>query len=329
MEIRSTRDGVLLLLLALAVGRSRAQNLIPNPSFEENTACPYLIAVPCTEPNPYDPVALAVPWQRPTCSSSDYYHACATLLNYSVPANFQGYQEALSGEAYVGIWANSNNPQDPWHEYVNAPLLEPLLPGVEYEAGMHVSRGAEYDDYNDGCDRLGMFFSIGPPIDTVGNDGWQLEPHVQSTPGVVLGDTAGWTLISGTFIANGGEDHVTIGNFFSMQETMGWGYYYIDDVYLRMSPPIAGIADNARDARMTMGPNPMVEFTELRCTRPGVRFQEVAIFDAVDHLMRRLSCAGCTAMRVERGDLAPGWYSLQARFTDGVPEQRTFVVTTR
>jgi hypothetical protein len=63
---------------------------------------------------------------------------------------------------------------------------------------------------------------------------------------VPLTNSTGWTLVSGIFLASGGEDHITIGSFHDDASTStvpgpgvwpGGAYYYIDDVSVELSLP--------------------------------------------------------------------------------------------
>ena len=66
-------------------------------------------------------------------------------------------------------------------------------------------------------------------------------------------DSTNWVQISGIFVAAGGEDHVTIGNFFDSAGTqrtlvgtptggIDAAYYYIDDVSVTLVPePTAAV----------------------------------------------------------------------------------------
>ncbi len=57
-----------------------SQNLVPNPSFEDLTACPGALAGICSNNAP--------PWQCGTSGGSvDYYHSCATNPWVGVPNN--------------------------------------------------------------------------------------------------------------------------------------------------------------------------------------------------------------------------------------------------
>src|SRR5436189_139332 len=67
-----------------------AQNLVPNPSFEDTVACPTTV----------DQVYKATGWHsyRP---SPDYFNTCADSASlFSVPYNAFGYQYPRTGNAY-------------------------------------------------------------------------------------------------------------------------------------------------------------------------------------------------------------------------------------
>src|SRR6185295_8717864 len=93
-------------------------------------------------------------------------------------------------------------------------------------------------DTSDGAvDRLGAYFQAGP-VSVGTNTTLLLVPQVESPAGTYLDDVLGWTKVSGTYVAVGGEDHVVIGNFHDDAATnvqpMPGGYpginYYVDDV---------------------------------------------------------------------------------------------------
>ena len=72
------------LLWRGAVGEVKAQNLVPNPSFELDTACPYGVsklyyAVPWFQPRFY-PIGVTL------MCSSDLYDTCSSPSTDSIPA---------------------------------------------------------------------------------------------------------------------------------------------------------------------------------------------------------------------------------------------------
>ena len=71
-------------------------------------------------------------------------------------------------------------------------------------------------------------------------------PQVESPLNAYLTNASGWTLVSGVYVAAGGEDHIVIGNFHDDATTNsvagpgqwpGGSYYYIDDVSVDVQVP--------------------------------------------------------------------------------------------
>ena len=195
------------------------QNLVPNPSFEEYLNCPYEFnAVPYT----------AAPWISPLGGSADYYNACMNPGPYGVPTNAQGYQEAHTGVAYSAlatyapgiIWAK---------EFIQVALLEPLVAGDCYIVSYYVNLA----DASCGSDKLGAYLSVDPPPAWMG-----VIPQVPFQGGY-LSDTTDWVHIYDFYTAVGGEQYITLGNFYIDDDTNGdptctntppFSYYFIDDV---------------------------------------------------------------------------------------------------
>ncbi len=210
-------------------------NLVPNPGFENHTACPSTFN---------SEIVFAPPWIAPTAGSSDYYHTCGTYP-VSVPVNRAGNQTPYDGDAYAGLHAHNTDlsPQlTPYREYIETPLSQPLQPGRTYSVSFYVSLS---DTATRAVDNLGAHLSVNQV--TSGTHGpLLLTPQVRNPAGNFLTDKIGWTLIQGTFTAAGGEQFLTIGNFYSEAQTStqpvsggtdGWAYYYIDGVTVRDTTP--------------------------------------------------------------------------------------------
>lgn len=209
--------------LGLTGGPAAAVNLVPNDSFEAYAACPTTLSQ----------MNLATPWDTPDAASPDYYNACASgPSGMSVPSNFFGSQPARTGNGYAGLIAL---PINDYREYIEAPLTAPLAGGVTYQVSFYVSL---CDLSNIGLDRLGAYLSVGavgplPVVNTL-----PFTPQVESPAGTFLTDKTNWMLVSGSFTAVGGEDHIVIGNFHDNPSTNTTAlsgsysgcYYYIDDV---------------------------------------------------------------------------------------------------
>jgi gliding motility-associated-like protein len=203
-----------------------AQNLVPNPSFEKYSNCP----------NAGGEIYFAIPWVDPSSGSSDYYNACSSNFQSSVPTNLSGHRWPRTGKAYAGIATYASTiPQA--REYIQVKLNDTLVTGKLYCVGFYVSFSEVAEFASNG---FSAYFSLSPISCSA-----CLLPYIPQINylGSPITDTAKWTLISGTFIANGGEQYITIGNFNSDANTIsslvnpsGSGgpaaYYYIDDVYV-------------------------------------------------------------------------------------------------
>jgi len=199
---------------------ARGANEVPNPSFEVNTSCP----------SNASQLHLATPWTASSPGTPDYFNSCATG-NADVPNNWIGSQSAFNGEAYAGFAAYSPT-TGVFREYVQVPLSSALVASTTYEVKFFVSR-AEGSRW--ACDSIGAWFQTGAVSGTT--------PHlifasqVVSPGGTPITASSGWTLVSGTFVATGGEDHMLIGNCNAQTATTAtlessggydFAYYYLD-----------------------------------------------------------------------------------------------------
>ena len=217
------RNASLWLSILLAGSTLFGQNLVPNGSFEDYSSCPP------TSISAQGRIDLLNNWFIPSGGGTpDFFSSCHIPYpgwpSVDVPNNTWGSQNARTGSCYAGF--------APAAEYIEIQLLAPLTAGETYDFEMYVSMGEEAQRSTDG---LGVFFSDGP---VAAADGWG---NAQINNGVFnfITATSGWVLIAGSYTAAGGEDHITIGNFFSSffpvsnpAGTMALSYYFIDDVSL-------------------------------------------------------------------------------------------------
>jgi len=205
---------------------AHAVNLVPNPSFESYASCP----------TGFGQFFQCLNWNEPTTGTSDLLNACSPLSfpSVNVPTNTSGVQAAFDGVGYAGIIPLSTSAD--YREYVQAPLTSPLVNGNTYTVSFRVSLA---DTSMWAIDRIGAHFSVGPLGPTGNYAPLPQTPQVESPVNVALNNSTGWTLISGSFVAAGGETHVTIGNFHDDATTNatpgpsvwpGGSYYYIDAV---------------------------------------------------------------------------------------------------
>lgn len=221
---------LIVVLLAFLPLPALAVNLVPNPGFEQVTSCP----------TGFSQLFKAAPWTDPNTGTSDAYNACSPggFPSVNVPANTFGYQAAHGGVGYGGFLVRNFGD---YHEYVQAPLNSALLPATTYSVEFWVSLA---DTSNGAIDRLGAYFQAGA-LSVGSNTTLLVTPQVESPAFTYLDDVLGWTKVSGTFVAAGGEDHIVIGNFHDDATTnvqpMPGGYpginYYVDDVLVEVVNP--------------------------------------------------------------------------------------------
>lgn len=236
--MKSLRNYHLLFfqLIVLIHFRTIAQNLIPNHGFEETIQCP---AATTGFQNGY-----TTHWYQPTSATPDLFNTCGVPV-VSVPNNYFGRQMANSGEAYAGLftyWKNTDtiSPQADYREYISVRLTDALLPGNTYYLSYYISR-ADNMHY---ATKLGVLISI-DSIYSMASTSLNYTPTCE-IPSYHT-DKSSWTNITCSFIAQGGEKFLTIGNFrndplsdtinthdgslTNPEEFLG-AYYYIDDICL-------------------------------------------------------------------------------------------------
>lgn len=200
-----------------------AQNLVPNPSFEDYTTCPFQI-------NPGLPIE-CIPWFTPTAGSTDYFNACDNPGPCGTPQNAFGFQVPRTGVAYamIGTWSINH----PAREYLTVELTTPLQAGLAYQVTWYISK------LDQGCGTTGMSAYLSTIAPSSSNDGpLPINPNF-SAPYGIMEDETNWVPVTGCYAAFGGERFLTIGNFqpeSEIQVSMDcqpfpfYGGYYIEDV---------------------------------------------------------------------------------------------------
>lgn len=225
----------LFFLLMLTTTTYSQQNLVPNPSFEVYSSCPDAAAE----------VYKATPWFDPTNASSDYFNACAPFVSgYDVPDNTNnaGYEYAKDGNGYMGLATFVGESQGVvnYREYIEVELTSALKGGYNYCFEAYVSLA---DSSTYATNSIGVYFSN----DTAhGAQQLPLPYSPQIVEDSIISTKNGWTKMSGTYTALGGEKYITIGTFYAdnnplfqyqlAQDTGAYAtsYYYIDLVSLKL-----------------------------------------------------------------------------------------------
>lgn len=213
-----------------------AQNLVPNPGFEDFTTCP-------KDLGKKQPVFDK--WVQPTAIPIDYFNRCSK--NCGVPENVMGSQEPKSGDAYIGLMLYNES----YRSYAQVELTEPLKAGVKYTVEFSVCL-AEKSKYAIG--NIGAYFTIQKlsskssglieTYENIESNGTAkllpglCRPQIKNSSSNFMENSADWTTIISNFKARGGEKFLTLGNFFttsgspvvSLNGKKEYAYYFIDDV---------------------------------------------------------------------------------------------------
>ena len=311
--------------------RCEAQNLVPNPSFEDYVTCP-------SEPG-FNPNSKPLYWDR-WDQSPEYFNSCAGTLGnldtlLDVPRNGMTWQYAYDGEGYVGgITYTGGN----FHEQIGAPLLQPLIVGQTYYASFYTNlalRGS-YWQPRWASNNMGLLFTMDEHIwstNTGAGPEFAVRNYAQVYSDDVILDTVGWTLISGSFVADSAYLYVVIGNFFSdaLTDTVhmeqgpigGMAYYLYDKICVSPLPgqcPMVTSVEDLEKPVIQVFPNPVSSVL-------NVQFQGVfnlSVYDGAGRLMLAQRGSDSEALAIDW--LSPGRYLLVVELENGSRSRSSFVV---
>jgi OmpA-OmpF porin, OOP family len=226
--------GALILSVTSVVCWS--QNLVPNAGFEQFYKCPgsYNYA---TNGN------LAPGWFSPTTGTPDLFNRCS-IGAAGVPENWAGRSNTYAGVGYAGIYMFIAGRENPYREYLQTELLEPLKRGETYlvEFYFRLSSNSKYS-----IDRIG--FLLSDSAHRIQSDGvfakkstFEKINYSFNTNRVTASN---WVRFAYSHIATGGEKYLTIGNFSDDHDTRRYliassqstepmlsraAYFFIDEV---------------------------------------------------------------------------------------------------
>ncbi len=302
---------ILTIFLLLTCGLCGGQNLVPNGDFEQYVACP----------RGNSQMDSAVAWFQPTKGTCDYFNQCNTHPHtVSVPNNSFGFQDAHSGVAYSGIYLFTQSISE-WREYIEVPLVTTLVANTCYHLEMYVSL-ADYSRFV--TYELGAYFSD-TIVDSI-NTYFPLPftPQINNTTSVF--DTINWTKVCGTYIANGTENYLIIGNFkddvntprsyfYQGSITIDGAYVYIDDVSVTPcgSPcTTTGIEENERE-QIKISPNPFSN--QLTFSLADNEQTTISLYNFLGQQVLRQTFTNSTTINTEQ--LADGIYFYELRSNKG------------
>ena len=192
-------------------------------------------------------------WFSPTGVKADFY---AEELNsivddakkrpiIGVPTNSFGQEDAKNGKCYVGIGTYLTGKKQNARSYLSGELTTKLTKNKTYciEFWVSLAEGSKYSSNN-----IGVMFEQKRPSEGKEPGLYNGKADVIHPENTVVNSANGWYKICGTYVAKGGEQYITIGNFESNAKTANEpfkqpkqskataiqaAYYYIDNVIVR------------------------------------------------------------------------------------------------
>lgn len=214
----------------LSLSFAQGENLVSNGSFESTTGKAKKLGA----------IDVATGWVSPTGVRADLFAPGAKVPDISTPNNIYGTEEPKEGSNYAGIVAYSYNDKMV-RSYIMTKFATPLKKGMTYCVSFNVSL-AELSKY--ASNQLGAHISK-KPFGTEEKSSIIEKTHILHPENKTYNAMYGWDKVCATFVAEGGEKYITIGNFSNNDKTKNEktkkpdnvkgtviiaAYYYIDDV---------------------------------------------------------------------------------------------------
>lgn len=224
----------IFLLFSYLLGFSQATNLVENGSFEVIKG--KVKGMGCIEASD--------DWKNVTTTKADLFVKENKNPIVLTSSNTYGKEDPKEGENYAGLVVYS--PKDKIaRNYITSPLAQPMLKGKKYCVSMYISlaEGSKF-----ATNQLGINFNK-KQLKTEDNKAIIDKTSILHPQSKVVNATYGWEKVCGTYIAEGGEEFITIGNFTAADKTKtekaikikdykgvltDVAYYYVDDISVVM-----------------------------------------------------------------------------------------------
>lgn len=222
-------------ILSLGAIAQEGENLIENGGFESVDKSPKKLGS----------IESATGWVSPTGVRADLFTA-NKIPDISVPENIYGKEHPKEGGNYAGIVGYSYGNKIP-RSYVMTKINVPLKKGLRYcvKFNVSLSEASKYATNNMAAKLSKKPFGTDSKLPLID------EPSLvhYNNDHKIMSARYDWTEVCGTFVAEGGEKYITIGNFNSDDETKSErmkkdpkvnvtqivaAYYYVDDVTVRL-----------------------------------------------------------------------------------------------
>ena len=194
-------------------------------------------------------IEYAKEWSNPNKGTADLFSKNGSKTT-GIPNNQIGEQDAFSGDTYAGIIAFMDDAVTDWKglltgegngekkgynkytEYVQTKLAQPLVAGQAYNISFRANLA---EKSGRAINNLGLLLSK-EAVSSNTNSFITATPQIKSEN--ILDNKTEWTEVSGRFVAEGGEQFLTIGLFNGVDQSVDLSketnnrraYYYIDGI---------------------------------------------------------------------------------------------------
>lgn len=273
---------VIVIILVFVSHICFAQNLVPNPSFEDYSSCPFQIGQ----------IGFADGWTS-FRETPDYFNSCANFSQpaVGVPINTRGNQSAFNGNAYAGFFAFAKS-QPNIREFLAIELSQQLQVGQQYFISFWVSLS---DTISLDCaiNKIGARFSTIPFSQSIplAIDNFS---HVHSD--LIISDNQVWTRVAGSFISDSLYQYLILGNFYDDLNTdtafcsspvSSTSYFYLDAVVVSTDSVytdsvFTSVSENNINNDISVYPNPSCDYMNIFSENS---LSEIEIFDNAGRLI--------------------------------------------
>jgi OOP family OmpA-OmpF porin len=273
------RNYFTIALLFFLTQKVISQNLVNNPSFENYSDCP----TGGSQLNAFN-------WNVTPNSGEatpDYFNGCDSGL-MGVPTNSLGNENAYDGIAYAGLVCYHITV--PIREYLQSRLSSPLVSGQTYYVSFRASPAERFGTL---IGSLGAHLSLNPISGNGTYEPINVSPQIISSS--IISNYNGWTLITGSFVANGGEEYITIGNFSTNELTPNtvnssaivpiMSYEYIDMVVVTSNPLSV---HEFQKSDVIIFPNPFKDSISIKYDNKNVD-DIIEVFTTSGQVIKRMS----------------------------------------
>jgi len=300
---------LLFCILNSAFLITKAQvNLVPNPSFETYTTCPTNQAQ----------ISNAIGWDS-YLNTPDYFNVCAPWPNAAgVPANGAGFQYPSQGNGYAGFMTRGLTQALEHREYIGCQLVSPLIINHKYDISYKVSLSVLDSTQGQICatNNLGVIFST-KSYSFSNPFGITNFSHINES--FVITDTANWTMINGSFVADSAYSYMICGNFYDDANTLiqcygdtstyKFAYYYIDEISLVEDTSFHFGLSNFLKNDVEISPNPFYDAISIGAPL----IENLKIFDVLGNCVYSTNEHYIQNLKLDLGFLPKGVYYMYLR----------------